>query len=115
MLTSKGFSCPGSGSTWPHVLWQLEAMEHSALEPTIRHSNEAMEAMRSGAASAAWSRSLSILERAMAKHLAPSEFTSSLLLNQLRQRLGHEVKFGQVSNVPWEFFQCFPPLLVTLG
>ena len=38
---------------------------------------------------------MSILERAMAKHLAPSEFTSSLLLNQLRQKLGlaMEVKF----------------------
>lgn len=68
--------------TWPQVLWQLDAMEHDALEPTIRHSNEAMEAMRCGAT---WSWALSILERAMAKHLAPSEFTSSLLLNQLRQ------------------------------
>lgn len=63
----------------------MDAMEQDALEPTIRHSNEAMGAMETGAA---WGWSLSILERAMAKNLAPSEFTSSLLLNQLRPKLG---------------------------
>ena len=63
-------------------------MEHDALEPSIRHSNEAMEAMRSCGSWRGWCWSLSILERAMAKDLAPSEFTSSVLLNQLRQKLG---------------------------
>eukprot|EP00435_Cladocopium_sp_Y103_P010871 s3358_g2.t2 len=63
-----------AGGTWPQVLWQLEAMQHCGLEHGIRHSNEVMRSLGT------WSWSLSILERAMAKNLGPSEFTSSLLL-----------------------------------
>lgn len=66
---------PGA-SPWPDVLWQLDVQgEHG-----IRHSNEVLRSLHK----APWSLSLCILEDAMKRDLEPTEFTSSLLMNQLR-------------------------------
>ena len=74
----------GMGGTWSHLLWTMADMLHRSLAPGIRHSNEAVKSC--GADS--WHISLCVLEWTTMRMVEVTEFTSSLLVNQLKQRLG---------------------------
>ena len=78
------------GGTWSHLLWTMEDMLHGSLAPGIRHSNEAVKSC--GADS--WHISLCVLEWTTMRMVEVTEFTSSLLVNQLKRRLG--LDFGEI-------------------
>ena len=80
----------GMGGTWSHLLWTMEDMLHRSLTPSIRHSNEAVKSC--GADS--WHISLCVLEWTTMRMVEVTEFTSSLLVNQLKQKLG--LDFGEI-------------------
>ena len=80
----------GMGGTWSHLLWTMEDMLQRSLAPGIRHSNEAVKSC--GADS--WHISLCVLEWTTMRMVEVTEFTSSLLVNQLKQRLG--LDFGEI-------------------
>lgn len=68
----------------------MEDMLQRSLAPGIRHSNEAVKSC--GADS--WHISLCVLEWTTMRMVEVTEFTSSLLVNQLKQRLG--LDFGEI-------------------
>ena len=101
----------GMGGTWSHLLWTMEDMLHRSLTPGIRHSNEAVKSCGGDS----WHISLCVLEWTTMRMVEVTEFTSSLLVNQLKQKLG--LDFGEIvleiqepfeaPHKTWQGF-CFP-------